>query len=147
MVSLPYISYPTPVVRIIVPDSTGRVLILRRRNTSSGMGSWCLPCGKVDYGNTIEETIRKELQEETSLACTDWRFLFWQDSLPTPGAPMHCINLYFECAVSGTVTLDDESSEYAWISPSELSQYQIVFRSDVAILRYWKEWKIKSPNQ
>jgi 8-oxo-dGTP diphosphatase len=147
MTDLPHLSYPTPVVRIIVPDSSGRVLILRRRNTSSGPGSWCLPGGKVDYGSTIEETIAKELQEETALDCTEWRFLFWQDSLPAPEAPMHCINLYFECTVSGTVTVNEESSEYAWIGSSELSRYQIVFRNDEALLRYWRERGIRGPGQ
>jgi hypothetical protein len=52
---------------------------------------------------------------------------------------MHCINLYFECSVSGDVKLNPESSEWAWITPDELDRYEIVFRNDEALRRYWDE--------
>jgi 8-oxo-dGTP diphosphatase len=132
-------AFPVPVVRLIIADSGGRVLILRRQNTNHASGEWCLPGGKVDYGETVEESIAKEVREETSLTCVASRFLFYQDSLPpTPGG-MHCINLYFKCRVEGEVRLNDESSEYAWISQGDLPGYQIVFRNDLGLMRYWRE--------
>lgn len=48
---------PVPVVRLIVPNAEGRVLVLKRCNTGYGGGRWCLPGGKIDYGQTVEETI------------------------------------------------------------------------------------------
>jgi 8-oxo-dGTP pyrophosphatase MutT (NUDIX family) len=130
---------PVPVVRLIVPDPAGRVLLLRRKQTSHAPGKWCLPGGKVDYGQTVEEAAARELREETSLLCTEKRFLFYQDSLPRESGAMHCINLYFECAWSGEVRLNPESSEYAWVGPSELAGYEIVFRNDEGLERYWRE--------
>ncbi len=132
-------SHPVPVVRIIVPDTEGRILILKRKNTSFSEGAWCLPGGKIDYGDTVEKTILKELIEETSLECTAWKFLFWQNSLPTPKTTMHCINLYFECQVSGSIVLSEESSEYAWIGSDDLSRYDIAFRNDLGMRQYWRE--------
>ncbi len=93
----------------------------------------------MDYGRIVEEEVRKELLEETSLECTSARFLFYQDSLPlTPGG-MHCINLYFECAARGSLRLNEESSEFAWIGPKELKSYRLTFRNDEGLLKYWKE--------
>ncbi len=131
--------FPIPVVRLIVKDDQGRVLILRRANSVHATGSWCLPGGKVDYGNTVEEAATRELEEETSLVCHSLRFLFYQDSLPPEPGEMHCINLYFECEASGNLVLNQESSEYAWIEPSDLKGYEIAFRNDLALLRYWEE--------
>jgi hypothetical protein len=52
---------------------------------------------------------------------------------------MHCINLYFECRVSGTIKLNEESDEYAWIGREDIEKYDIAFRNDEALTRYWKE--------
>lgn len=129
---------PVPVVRLIIPDPDGRVLILKRSNTGYAEGTWCLPGGKIDYGQTVEETVAKELMEETSLVCTFSRFLFYQDSLPLVQGKMHCINLYFECTVKGDIILNEESSEYISIGLEDMDKYDIAFRNDEGMRRYWK---------
>ncbi len=131
--------YPIPVVRAIITDEEGRILILKRQNTVYYPGAWCLPGGKIHYGETGEQALARELQEETSLGCISSKFLFYQDSLPDEPGGMHCINLYFACAVSGDVIVNEESEQFAWIRPSDLQNYDIAFRNDQAILRYWQE--------
>ncbi len=131
--------YPVPIVRIIIPDDQGRVLILRRHAKSEyGEGSWCLPGGKVDYGDTVEDTVKKELREETTLECTAMEFIFYQNSLPLKPGRMHGINFYFKCTVSGEIELNDESSEYAWVGPDGLEAYDIAFRNDEALRLYFE---------
>ncbi|MBN1364741.1 MAG: NUDIX domain-containing protein [Syntrophaceae bacterium] len=130
--------YPVPIVRLIIPDDRGRVLILKRKNTEYGSGQWCLPGGKIDYGQPVEQAIVEELFEETGLSAVTWKFLFYQDSLPPETGEMHCINLYFECSVSGTIVLNKESSDYDWVGQADLSTYDIVFNNDLALLTYWK---------
>jgi ADP-ribose pyrophosphatase YjhB (NUDIX family) len=107
------------------------------------MGEWCLPGGKVDYCETVEEAAKKEVREETSLICKSLKFLFYQDSLPDIPGEMHCINLYLECKAEGNVVLNKESSEFAWIDPESSSKYHLVFRNGEGLSRYWKE-KTKS---
>ena len=133
------ITVPVPVVRLIITDKDGKILLLKRQNTDYGNGAWCLPGGKVDYGQNVEGAVIEELREETSLICTEAKFLFYQDSLPTQPNTMHCINLYFQCSVTGQVILNDESSEYAWMREEDLDKYDIAFKNDLALLQYWKE--------
>jgi 8-oxo-dGTP diphosphatase len=128
---------PVPVVRLIVPDAAGRVLLLRRRPGSEAGGEWCLPGGKVGHGETVIEAATKELREETALASEDLRFLFYQDSLAMRPGGMHCIELYFECRVSGEIALDSESTEWARVGPEDLGRYTIAFRNLDALRRYW----------
>ena len=70
---------PVLVVRLIIPADGGRVLILRRsqEKETSGGGMWCLPGGKVDYGETVEHGAARELLEETGLRARTLRFLFY----------------------------------------------------------------------
>lgn len=129
---------PVPVVRTIIQNARGEVLFLRRARTAYGDGGWCLPGGKVDYGETVEQAARKELREETTLECRVARFLFHQDSLPPEPGSMHCINFYFECEVAGDLEMNPESSDWAWIGPEDLDKYEVVFRNGEAVQRFWK---------
>ena len=133
------LSRPVPVVRLVVPDASGRILILRRAPGSTGGGQWCLPGGKIDYGDTVEQAALRELQEETGLGATNLRFLFYQDSLPLAPGRMHCINFYLECSTQGEVALNEESVEAAWISREEAPRYQLSFKNDEGLARYWAE--------
>jgi mutator protein MutT len=131
---------PLPVVsvRLIVTNKDGRVLILRRPLKSHGAEGWCLPGGKIDFGATAEQTAVKELAEETALTCTNARFLFYQDSLPSEESAMHVVNLYFACEVEGQLRLNEESTDSAWISADNLADYRMVFRNDEGLRRYWE---------
>jgi len=131
--------YPILVVRLIILNEEGKVLILKRSKSEYASGQWCLPGGKVDYGNTVEETVVKELFEETALTCTSMKFQFYQDSLPLAEGKMHCINLYFECVVKGDIFLNEESTEYTWIEPWELTKFDIAFRHDLGLILYWQD--------
>jgi 8-oxo-dGTP diphosphatase len=137
MTADPSLVRPVPVVRLILPNAEGRVLILRRARTAYGEGAWCLPGGKVDYGETAEQAVMKELREETALRCEHARFLFYQDSLPLSPGGMHCLNLYFECRAAGTPVLNPESSAFAWIGCDDLESHPLTFRNDEGLRRYW----------
>jgi 8-oxo-dGTP diphosphatase len=124
---------------LFVPDDSGRILVLQRAKQTTRCGYWCLPGGKIDYGDTVEQAVARELREETGLRVTDLRFLFYQDSLPRDPGQMHCINLHFECSVEGTLELNGESTESRWIGKQKLPQLDIAFRNDDALARYWND--------
>ena len=128
---------PLPVVaiRVFAFDAAGRILLLRRANAEYGEGQWSLPGGKLEYGDTPEGTAAKELAEETSLTAKDVSFLFFQNSLPTTAGKMHCLNLYFRCHAVGNVTLNEESSGFAWLSPAEALQRRPIFGAEDALRR------------
>jgi 8-oxo-dGTP diphosphatase len=134
--SNPYF-FPVPTVRMIIPNSQGQVLLLQRAATDYAGGLWCLPGGKVNYHETVEDSIKRELYEETMLTCIDCKFLFYQDSLPMKPRGMHCLNLYFECAWSGDVQLNEESDSFVWLDEQAIDQYNITFKNDLALKEYW----------
>jgi 8-oxo-dGTP pyrophosphatase MutT (NUDIX family) len=131
--------HPIPVVRLIVCDEENRVLILRRAPESFMPGVWCLPGGKVDYGDTVAETCAKELTEETGLVLSGLRFLFLQDSEPLAPGELQYLNLYFTCTASGPIQLNAESDAFAWVARPDLPQYDLAFRNDEALERYFTQ--------
>jgi 8-oxo-dGTP diphosphatase len=126
---------PVVAIRVLATDHAGRILLLRRANTEHGDGEWCLPGGKMDYGQSPEQTVTNELFEETGLDAREMSFLFFQNSPPAAAGEMHCLNLYFRCAVEGEVNLNEESSAFAWLTLPEALARRPVFGAEAAIRR------------
>jgi 8-oxo-dGTP diphosphatase len=53
----------------VIPFPTDKVLLIKRR-TPPFKGYWALPGGRVDPGETVEQTIVREVKEETGLDVT-----------------------------------------------------------------------------
>jgi 8-oxo-dGTP diphosphatase len=132
---------PVVAIRVFATDAQDRILLLRRANSEYGEGQWCLPGGKLDYGDTPEGTVAKELGEETGLAAKDVEFLFYQNSPPPQPGKMHCVNLYFRCTAIGAVTLNEESSAFVWVTLEEALGYKPVFGAEAAIRRVIEQGK------
>jgi 8-oxo-dGTP diphosphatase len=53
----------------VIPFSSDKILLIKRR-TPPFKGYWALPGGRVDPGETVEQTIVREVKEETGLDVT-----------------------------------------------------------------------------
>ena len=53
----------------IIPYPGNRILLIKR-NTKPFTGYWALPGGRMDPGETVEQTIVREVKEETGLDVT-----------------------------------------------------------------------------
>ena len=129
---------PVPVVRVFVFNEQGRLLLLKRANSAYGEGRWCLPGGKIDYLDTPEKAAARETKEETGIRLSGLEFLFYQSNLPMAPGLMHCLNFYFRASGRGTVRINEESAEFAWVKPKEAARYQLVFGGDKALKRLLK---------
>lgn len=50
----------------VVHDDAGRLLLIRRGHAPHA-GSWSLPGGRVEAGETLEQAVEREVREETGL--------------------------------------------------------------------------------
>lgn len=117
----------------VVRNDDGAVLICRMPlNRGVFPGQWALPGGGVEPGETIDEALSREVREELGVEVTSSRPLFFKDLLHEKTFPsgerrlVYMVFLLFECRVSSSaLTLNDEFSEYAWVSPALLDGYDL----------------------
>jgi len=90
-------SHPTGVTRVgvgVIVVRGGRVLLGERRG-SHGAGTWALPGGNLDFGESVEECARRELLEETGIILHSVRQApYTVDHFPDDGK--HYVTLFVE---------------------------------------------------
>jgi colanic acid biosynthesis protein WcaH len=92
---------------VIVMD--GSLLFLRRKNNPA-MGEWWFPGGRIHRGEGFEETLRREVREETGLEIESCRFI---KAYSRVFPERHDITIAYLCTCKeGKITLDSEHSEY-----------------------------------
>lgn len=100
----------------------GARLLLLRRSTSHGFGTWGAPGGFLELGETPEDCAIRECEEETRLVVGGVRFLtFTNDIFADSGK--HDVTLWFETEhEAGELAPTDEASEIMWFSIDDLPE-------------------------
>jgi ADP-ribose pyrophosphatase YjhB (NUDIX family) len=111
---------PIVTVGAIISRPDGKILLVRTHKWHDQLG---VPGGKIEYGETQEAALAREIWEETRLVIADVRFVLVQESIDSPEfyRPAHMILLNYACRVHDTVelALNDEAEAFSWVTPSE----------------------------
>ncbi len=125
--------YPeAPVVGIGIcllrPDRGGEVL-LARRGKAPLLGSWSLPGGAQELGETVEEAARRELREETGLLAGELHLIAVVNSLHRDEwgrLRFHYTIIDFAAlAAGGTLRRGDDVAEVRWVPFPDLDAYAL----------------------
>jgi nucleoside triphosphatase len=111
--------YPEPTVGAVVYNSQGKILLVKSRRSND---LYVIPGGHVELGERIEDTLRREVREETGLEVTDIRLASIQQFIY--GASFyrrrHFIFVDFTCrAATEEVRLNWEHDEFVWADYEE----------------------------
>ena len=113
---------PFVTVDAIIEIPAGLVLV-KRRNPPLG---FALPGGFVDYGESLEDAVRREAREETSLELDDLR-QFHTYSDPARDPRFHTITTVFSARSSGTPRAGDDAADVRVINPAEIAELPFAF--------------------
>ncbi|MBL8002472.1 MAG: NUDIX hydrolase [Flavobacteriales bacterium] len=105
-------------VDAVVTDARGRVLVMER-GTGPFRGSWVLPGGYVDPGETVEQACIREVREELGLAVklTGLIGIYSEPGRDPRGA---VVSIAYRAEVTGgTLTVTDEARAHRWLEPEE----------------------------
>jgi 8-oxo-dGTP diphosphatase len=110
---------------VVVRD--GRVLLVRRGKEPL-YGRWTVPGGTVELGETLEEAVIREMEEETGLRVEPVEVLTVFDRIDRDGERVrhhHVIVDYFCRWRSGEAGAASDALEVAWASAEELPRYDL----------------------
>jgi 8-oxo-dGTP diphosphatase len=131
---------PTPTVDIILERDSNVLMV--RRNNDPFKDHLSLPGGFVNEGETVEDAMKREAMEETSLEVHPIEILgVYSD--PTRDPRKHIMTVVFiGIIVGGTNRAGDDAASTEWIKLADLKrqQHQIAF-DHAQILHDYYHWK------
>ena len=135
---------PKPCTAVLVEDQ-GR-LLLTRRGVEPAEGMWDIPGGFVEAEETVEDTIRREILEETGLVVDHLEYyvsypdVYGPENVPT-------LNLCFTAkCVGGAERPGSDVSAIEWFFPHELPE-NLAFAHQKRALAKWREQRHESSPQ
>lgn len=114
-------------VTAFVRDETGRILLIRRTDNDL----YAIPGGALEFGETLTQTLRREVMEETGIA-VEITSLVGVFSDPhhviefADGEVLQEFSICFRARpISGHLRTSNESKEVLWVTPAELEVLNI----------------------
>jgi 8-oxo-dGTP diphosphatase len=123
-------AYPTrPFLGVGVVVFHGQRVLLIRRARPPSAGSWSLPGGAVELGESTRDAARREIMEETGVAISEPVFVETIDIIrPDEQGRIryHYVLLDFMAEAPGEhVTPGDEALEARWFAPDEYRRLEL----------------------
>ena len=101
----------------------GPYVLLARRGVEPRRGSWSLPGGKVEAGESLAAAIVREVKEETGLVVSVTKFL---EVVEIIDATFHYVILDYSCTpVGGTLIAGDDVDEVQFVPAYDLADYEL----------------------
>lgn len=111
---------------IIALEGTDKILITRRKAVGADnwhAGTWEVGYGRLAQGESLEEGLRREVEEETGITDLSvgeivrvWHIYRGAEEVPEN----EVIGVTFACTTQqSAITLSLEHDEYRWVSPEE----------------------------
>lgn len=135
--------YPRVGIGIMIQNLNGEILLGLRKG-SHGAGEWSFPGGHLEFGETIFETAKREVKEETGLDVDEFELISVADEMryiKTDGK--HYLNIGVKAIYKGgeSKNMEPEKCEdWDWFSLEQLPGR--LFEGTELVLRNFKNGKI-----
>ena len=117
---------PAVGVGAVVIDA-GRVLLIRRGKEPL-KGRWMVPGGTVELGETLEQAVVREVEEETGIRVRPLEVVTVFDSIHRDGGSVryHFVIVDYRCErVSGSLRAGSDATAAVYAEPKELTGYAL----------------------
>lgn len=118
-----YYFNPRAAVVAVIRDEMGRLLVARRAKEPA-KGTLDLPGGFTECYETAEESLSREVLEETGITIHSAHYLFSQPNIyPYSGMNIHTMDLFFEVNVDSDIVFEgkDDVAELFWVAPEDIN--------------------------
>ena len=116
----------------------GERIILTVRAHEPRKGALDLPGGFLDYEETVEEALRREIREELAIETSSFRYLTSAPNDYLYGDVLYkTADLYFTCQADDIagIRAGDDASDFVLVEPGQLDPARLAFPSSVRALQ------------
>ena len=110
-------------------------VLLVKRAKAPKKGLWCIPGGKITYGETLQQAAEREIKEETGVTIKAGVPIYVFDLIIDTEYHYIIIDLIAEY-ISGTPKAGDDASDAKWISLHHLDDPNIDTETRQLLFRY-----------
>jgi 8-oxo-dGTP diphosphatase len=115
---------PRPEVCVGAIAVDDQQILLVRRGRGAAAGTWSVPGGRVEHGETLAEAVLRELREETGLDAVCGPFVGWAEHFD---GPLHFVILDFAVTLlsADDPVAGDDASEVAWVPVADAAEWRL----------------------
>lgn len=106
---------------VVIHDS--KVLLVKRANPPK-QGLWCIPGGKVEFGESLQQAAEREIKEETGVVIKAKAPVYVFDLIDDGKLHYIIVDLLAEY-VSGVPSAGDDADDAKWFSLQDIEQPHI----------------------
>lgn len=121
-------------------NANNELLMLHRSRTAVlGPNQWGVPAGKIELRETPREAALREMSEEIGASHSVKETKYMGPMRDTYYGGQFEIHLFQYVWFSGKVELNNEHSDFAWVSKESICNYDVMkgIEEDIAILKIW----------
>ena len=132
---------PSAAVVAFIRNGRGELLVVER-DCEPAKGTLDLPGGFTDIDETVEESVIREIKEETGLTVTATTYLFsYPNHYLYSGMDIPTLDFFFECQVEDTSVLHaaDDAASCQWLPLHQIQPERFGLKSiRQGVIRYLK---------
>ncbi|MBO7578293.1 MAG: NUDIX domain-containing protein [Prevotella sp.] len=130
---------PSAAVVAFIRNARGELLVVER-DCEPAKGTLDLPGGFTDIDETVEESVIREIKEETGLTVTATTYLFsYPNHYLYSGMDIPTLDFFFECQVEDTSVLHaaDDAASCQWLPLNQIQPERFGLKSiRQGVIRY-----------
>ena len=109
---------------IVVDDD--RLLLVRRAHAPAA-GTWAVPGGRVEAGETLAEAVTRELREETGMEGVCGPLIGWTELVPDSDVEHHLVILDFEVSLldAAEPVAASDALDARWVPVGDVAEMRL----------------------